>query len=81
MTEIEKAELLDSIPGHLPQRQALRKLMAEHDQMKAALEGFLGVTTKAELNEMERVVRSTPVPDLDKRVALNAIHALQLVLS
>lgn len=38
LTEIEKAELLDSIPNHLPQRMALRRLLSETDRLRGLVE-------------------------------------------
>ena len=42
-----------------------------------ALSGILGCNTIEELNGLEVIVRTNPVPDSDKMIMINAIDALR----
>lgn len=54
------------------------RVRAERDRLRAALAGVTGGTdvTRAELEQMELVVRASAVAAEDKASALDAIHAL-----
>lgn len=54
----------------------LRKAEADIALLRSALAGLIGVNSEAELRQMEGVMRSLPIPDTDKAVSINAIHAL-----
>ena len=54
----------------------LRKAEADIALLRSALAGLIGVSSEPELRQMEGVMRSLPVPDADKAVSINAIHAL-----
>lgn len=54
----------------------LRKAEADIKLLRSALVGLIGVSSESELREMEVLMRSLPVPDADKAVSINAIHAL-----
>ena len=45
--------------------------------LRKALVGLIGTDDKAELEQIESAIRSSPAPDEDKASTINAIHALQ----
>ncbi|OCA65205.1 hypothetical protein [Aeromonas hydrophila] len=54
----------------------LRKAEADIALLRSVLVGLIGAGTEAELRQMEGIIRALPVPDADKAVSINAIHAL-----
>lgn len=44
--------------------------------VRKALVGLVGSDTKAELEQMEAIIRVAPVPDVDRMNTINAIQAL-----
>lgn len=54
----------------------LRKAEEDIFLLRSALIGLIGVDSETELRQMEAFFRSAPVPDSDKAVSINAIHAL-----
>lgn len=54
----------------------LRKAEADIAILRSALTGLIGAESETELRQMELAIRSMPVPDADKAVSINAIHAL-----
>ena len=57
-------------------KHPMREVEAQRDRLHSALAGVIGASSRAELEGMESVIRSTPAPAEDKAVALDAIHAL-----
>lgn len=55
-----------------PLREAEEKII----KLRTALIGLVGVKSPDELRMMEATMRALPVPESDKVVSLNAIHAL-----
>lgn len=45
-------------------------------KLRSALAGLVGVDGKEELDQMEAMIRLADVPDKDKAVTIDAIHAL-----
>ena len=66
------------LTDHIEQceKHPMRKVVAQRDNLRAALEGLIGASAPAELRDMEAAVRLLPAADDDKAVSLNAIHAL-----
>lgn len=60
-------------------KHPLRKAEADVALLRGALVGLVGVDGKDDLEEMEANVRSLPIPEADRTVSLNAIHALLAV--
>lgn len=60
-----------------PLRTAEQKIA----KLRGALAGFIGADTREELTAMEATIRTTPAPESDKAVAINAIEALLDCLS
>ena len=58
------------------EKHPLREAEAKILKLRKALIGMVGAESKEELEQMEAVMRMTPAPDVDKAVAINAIHAL-----
>jgi hypothetical protein len=54
----------------------LSEVMAQRDRLRAALVALIGVDGKAELEQMEAVMRLMPAPAEDKAASVDAIHAL-----
>lgn len=54
----------------------LRKAEADIALLRSVLFGLVGVGTESELRQMEAIIRAAPVPESDKAVTINAIHAL-----
>lgn len=54
----------------------LRKAEADIALLRSALAGLIGVSTEPELRQIKKIMRSLPVPDADKAVSINAIHAM-----
>lgn len=48
----------------------------ERDRLRAALVALIGVDGKAELEQMEAMMRLMPAPAEDKAASVDAIHAL-----
>lgn len=57
-------------------KHPLRKAMLDIALLRKALAGFIGAETKEELEKMESAMRLMPMPEADKAVSVNAIHAL-----
>jgi hypothetical protein len=53
----------------------------QRDLLRAALVGLVGVDTRAELEELEAVMRPIPAPAQDKAATIDAIHALLAMLA
>jgi len=53
-----------------------RALRQQRDMLRAALVGLVGVDTRAELEQLEAVMRLTRAPAEDKAATIDAIHAL-----
>lgn len=62
-------------PKH-PMRQAENDIAL----LRSALIGLVGVSEKAELEQMDVAMRLVPAPEADKIASLNAIHALLATL-
>ena len=60
------------------EKHPLRDAEIKIRKLKAALVGLIGAETREELDAMEVIIRSTPAPDSDKAVAINAIDALRM---
>lgn len=58
------------------QHEALKHIKAQRDRLRAALVGLIGVDGRADLEQMEAVMRLMPAPAEDKAVTIDAIHAL-----
>lgn len=56
-----------------PMREAEGKIKV----LRNAVAGLVGADSPKELDQMEIVIRTSPVPDSDKAVAINAIDALR----
>lgn len=56
--------------------QAIKPLEAERNRLRAALVGLVGVDGRADLEQMEGVMRLMPAPAEDKAATIDAIHAL-----
>ena len=54
----------------------IEKLTAQRDKLRAALVGLVGVDGRAELEQMEAVMRLIPQPAEDRASTIDAIHAL-----
>jgi hypothetical protein len=54
----------------------LSEVMAQRDRLRAALVALIGVDGKAELEQMEAVMRLMPAAAEDKAASVDAIHAL-----
>ena len=52
------------------------RLASERDLLRAALVGLVGVDGRAELEQLEAVMRLMPAPAQDKAATIDAIHAL-----
>lgn len=55
LTEIEKAELLDAIPGNLPQRMLLRRVLSENDALREKVKWLKAHRDMAAKLEVRRV--------------------------
>lgn len=58
------------------EKHPMRKAEETIKSLRFALSGLVGASTKTELEAMEFVFRSTPAPDADKVIVINAIHVL-----
>jgi len=58
------------------EKHPLRKAEETIKKLRSALAGMVGVSSKEELELMEVGVRASQVAEVDRVVALNAIHAL-----
>lgn len=54
----------------------LDKTLADNQVLRNALVGFVGVDDVGQLQAMEAFVRASGSPNMDKTIAINAIHAL-----
>ncbi len=54
----------------------VRRAFEERDRLRAALVGLVGADGRAELEQMETVMRTLPAAAEDKAVTIDAIHAL-----
>jgi len=61
-------------------KHPLRKAEADNAVLRTALVGLVGADGKAELEQMEAVMRVLPVPMADKAASIDAIHALLATL-
>ena len=57
-------------------KHPMRKAEATITRLRNTLVGLVGADTVEELNKMEASMRLLPIPDTDKAVTINAIHAL-----
>ena len=57
-------------------RESVDDVDARLAKAMAALAGLVGSSDRAELEQMESLIRVAPAPDADKVAALNAIHCL-----
>lgn len=57
-----------------------QEMREQRDLLRAALVKLVGADTKAELEQMEIVMRSLPAPAEDKAATIDAIHALLATL-
>jgi len=62
------------------EKHPLRKAEDAILRLKSALVGLVGVSTKRELEEMEVLLRTMPLPEQDRVNTINAIHALLSLL-
>lgn len=62
------------------EKHPMRKMEADYQKVRTALVGLIGIDTKEELDAMEFTIRASPVPDVDKAIAINAITALRETL-
>ena len=60
----------------MSESRALPDIIAERDRLRAALVGLVGVDGRAELEQMEVMMRLMPAPAQDKAATIDAIHAL-----
>jgi hypothetical protein len=58
------------------EKHPMRAVEARLAKAMAALAGLVGSSDRAELKQMEAMMRVTPAPDADKIAALNAIHCM-----
>jgi len=63
------------------QEREIARLRAALQSIKRALEGLVGASTREELETIEAGVRVCPGAERDRAAALNAIHALQDLLT
>jgi len=56
--------------------EEIERLQKDAALLRAALIGLIGVESKQELQGMELAIRALPVPEADKAISINAIHAL-----
>ena len=54
----------------------VEQLRVQFARYRSALIGLIGVETKEELEAMEIALRLLPVPEKDRTITINAIHAL-----
>lgn len=52
----------------------------QRDLLRSALVGLVGVDTRADLEQMEAVMRLLPAPAEDRAATIDAIHALLATL-
>lgn len=55
---------------------AFGAVQAQHDRLRAALVGLVGVDGRSELEQLEAAMRLMPAPAEDKAATSDAIHAL-----
>ena len=60
--------------------EAAARAIVERDLLRTALIGLVGASTRAELEDMEVVLRAAPAPAEDKAAAIDGIHALLATL-
>lgn len=58
-------------------KHPMRKLEQDNVKLRKALVGLVGADTPKELEGMEALIRTMPVPDEDRMNTINAIHALR----
>jgi len=58
------------------EKHPMRKLESDNATLRKALIGLVGADTAGELEILEGVIRTMPVPDIDKMTTINAIQAL-----
>lgn len=61
-------------------KHPMRKVEADIALLRSALIGLVGVSEKAELEQLAAAVRVLPQSEADKAVSLDAIHALLATL-
>lgn len=59
------------------EKHPMRALEEKNTKLRKALSGLVGADTKDELDAMELGLRALPIPEEDRMVTLNAIHALR----
>ena len=57
-------------------KHPMRKAEADIALLRGALAGLVGASDKAELEQMDVMMRSPPAPAADKAAIIDAIHAL-----
>lgn len=69
----------DLLTAHIKvcDKHPMRDAEARIERLRKALAGLVGAETAEELDQLEAAMRLMPAPDEDKRVSLNAIHALR----
>lgn len=60
--------------------EAISVVRAQRDRLRAALVGLVGVDNRAELEQLEAVMRLLAAPAEDKAATIDAIHALLATL-
>lgn len=74
-------DLIRDCARHLLSFVGEKTPMDNHSAMlRSALVGLVGVDTRAELEELEAVMRLMPAPAQDKAATIDAIHALLATL-
>ncbi len=82
MTDIEQklAAILKCLPPNTQFKADVRvvhaEVLNEIARLRAALVGLIGADGEDDLRQMEAAMRMLPVPEEDKAVSINAIHAL-----
>jgi hypothetical protein len=64
------------LPDKHPLRIRAENAEQERDRLRAALVALIGVDGRAELEQMEAVMRLMPAPAEDRAASIDAIHAL-----
>lgn len=57
-------------------KHPLRAAEMKIKKLHAALAGLVGAESKEELDAMDVTLRAMPIPEADRVVSLNAVHAL-----
>lgn len=65
-----------TLPDKHPLRIRAEEAEAQRDKLRSALVALVGVDGRADLEQMECVMRLMPAPAQDKAATIDAIHAL-----